>query len=117
MLEQGNSRYTQIFSLENLGQLSADFVSIYSTFHLLCCLQKRGQNGTSVVTINIYRYRKVTRDTSYAIDLYSQLYACKYAQCFFFFYRQRIYINQRINENRRIPREDSEDKYDENRDS
>lgn len=35
----------------------------------------------------------------------------------FFFYRQRIYINQRINENRRIPREDSEDKYDENRDS
>lgn len=32
----------------------------------------------------------------------------------FFFYRHRIYINR---ENRRIPREDSEDKYDEDRDS
>lgn len=38
MLEQGNSRYTQIFTFENLGQLRADFVSIYSTFHLLRCL-------------------------------------------------------------------------------
>lgn len=32
----------------------------------------------------------------------------------FFFNRQRIYISR---ENRRIPREDSEDKYDEDRDS